>query len=191
VSAYIDFRIDDYRFCYLQAFLMKLYYSPLKSNRAIGIKELVESNVGGEYINYNKDKKMQNTLVHQSKLPETIQLGGVEIGLNKRSKNAPFLINHLEEMLLLHLDSIHCDRFWEQLKVYVRKQTAQSVKWECQNTKYHKDDVIDAVLYAYINAKSHKNLKPTNTTDSTQSKYKYRYQMGPNGIELKKVRVHG
>lgn len=190
ISAYIDFRIDDYRYCYLQAFLMKLYYSPIKSNRAIGIKELVESNVGGEYLNYNRDKKMMHTLVHQSKLPDTLQLGGVEIGINKRTKNAPFIINHLEEMLLLHLDSIHCDRFYEQLKTYVRKTTSQSVKWEAQNSKFHKDDIIDAVIYAYICAKSHKNLKPVCQTESSSAKYKHRYVYGPNGLELKKVRVN-
>lgn len=150
-AAYMDYKYEDYRYCYMQSLLLNLFYSPFKGGSCTGIPELVESNVGGEYITYCKERYYRKILIRKEKLPEVLQVGGDEYGIKKLS-NAPFILNQLEQLFVLHIDTIMCDRLFEQTKTYVRKVTKsnKNFTYEPSNKKYHKDDLLDACDYAWI-----------------------------------------
>lgn len=178
ISCYIDMRHEDYRFCYLQCVLMKMYYGTVNGNSSITpIKDLVESNVGGEYINYNKQKGLSSSMVKNDRLKPTLQGGGNTVGIRKMvGLSAKTMITELEEMLITCIDTLDCDRFFEQLKTYVRKVTKNGKEtYEPQNKRHHKDDVLDGGLYAYINYKSHERYKPELIGTQETVKYKSMY----------------
>lgn len=181
-AAYIDMRHEDYRYCYFQSLLMNLYYSRIEGGQAVGIKELVESNVGGEYINYVKDKGYYRILIKQDKLPEVLHNGGAEIGIRKAFSNGNFIINQLETMLVKHIDTIHHDRMFEQLKTYVRKLTKQSKNfvYAPQNPKLHKDDALDGSIYSYIAKECYPNLRPQKVDSADETRMVKRYKLDSN-----------
>jgi hypothetical protein len=154
VAGYVNHRIEDYRYTYLQCFLLKIYYS----NRVRGfkidmIKDLIEFNVGGEYINYNKNKGYMASLTRNAKLPDILQIGSVEeVGINKKAQNAKYIVQRVENIALTKLGKLSDRLFYVQLSTFVRKATATTVRWEPNNTDYNQDDHIDAVNYAKINA---------------------------------------
>jgi len=192
ISAYIDMRYEDYRFCYLQAILMKLFYGRTEGGVQVPIKDLVESNVGGEYINYNKDKGFHKSLTKQEKIDVTLHGGGNEIGIRKMpGRSGKALITKLEEMLVVCCDTINCDRFFEQVKTYVRKVTkAGNETYEPQNKRHHKDDVLDAGLYSYINYKAHERYIPEKIGESKTQRFRKKYSYDANhNLIIKKVPV--
>ena len=180
-AAYIDFKHEDYRYCYLQSLLLNLFYSPMKGGICDGIPEIVESNVGGEYVSYIKDKGFRRILVKQEKLPEVLQIGGDEFGIKKHS-NAPFIINQLEQMLVLHIDTIQTDRLYEQLKTYVRKVTKskKSFTYEPSNKRFHRDDMLDGSIYAWICKQCFPTRFPYKESSDIAKKTVHRYKYDKN-----------
>jgi hypothetical protein len=175
--ASINFRHQDYRFCYIQAICLGLYYSRLNKGKRSGVKHLIEQNVGGELINMIKDLKLTNTLVYNNQLPEVLQSGSSEeYGLRKHSSNANFLIARIEEMLQIAKDGITDFDFWFQMKTYVKKvtQSGKSYTYEPQNSKYHRDDDIDSTLYSYICACCFDRFSPRKYTKELENKLKKR-----------------
>ena len=146
----LNFKSDDYRFEYLQSFLMNLYYSRSYGGKKLGILELLEFNVGGEYYNFCRDLGYGNIFVGNKMLPQNLQTTTIDIGINKRGTNGPLLINKLEELLFDFGNKIDDIEFWIQLKTFVRKQIATGIKYEPLNKKIHYDDLIDAHIYSYI-----------------------------------------
>lgn len=178
IASYIDFKYEDYRYCYLQSLLLNLFYSPFKNGQCTGIPELVESNVGGEYISYVKERGFRKILVKKEKLPEVLQIGGDEYGIKKHA-NAPFIINQLEQLLVLHTDTLMADRFFEQLKTYVRKVTKsmKNFTYEPSNKKYHRDDLLDGVLYSWICRQSFSKKVPRHIHEERRTKTVWRYEI--------------
>lgn len=190
-AAYIDFKSEDYRYCYLQSLLLNLYYSPFENGSCNGIPELVESNVGGEYISYLKDKGFRRILVKKDRLPAVLKVGGDEYGIKKMS-NAPFIINQLEQLLVLHIDTISSDRFFEQLKTYVRKVTKsnKNFTYEPSNTKYHRDDLLDSSIYAWICKQCFPNIVPIEKSSTSSKKTVWKYEYDSNfQLTLKRRQV--
>jgi len=78
--AVLNFRVADYRFCYLQSLLLNLHYS----HDNTGIKELVEYNIGKGYIDFLKQLGFGKNLVYSAMLPEKYQISGATIGISKK-----------------------------------------------------------------------------------------------------------
>lgn len=156
--AKLNFKSEDYRFEYLQSFLLNLYYSQNYGGRKTGIRELLEFNVGGEYYNFCRELGYGAIFTGNAMLPQTLQTTTIDIGINKRGTNSTAIVNRLEEMLIDCAKNIDSLEFWIQLKTFVRKQTSTGYKYEPQNKKIHYDDEIDATVYAYINASVHSHL---------------------------------
>lgn len=190
-TAWVNGNTEDYRYMYLQSHLMNLYYGLIgDNNMSTGIPELVENNVGGEYINYRSDRGYRHTLIPKWHLPDILQAGENEIGIRKVAKNSPFLINELEEMLVLYSDNIDCIDFWVQLKTFVRKKSVRHITYEPQNKEYHRDDILDSTNFSKIAAETIK-MKPISLADielSAKKKGKFKYVMDRN-YNLKLVKV--
>lgn len=162
--AYINFKASDYRFCYLQSLLLGLHYSQQRDGRALGIKHLLEINVGGELVNYIKDKGYYGTLIENNLLPENLQTSTAEIGIRKNA-NSKFIINKDEEICLSYADNIYSIDFWIQHKTFVKKNTPTGEKFGPKNPKTDWDDHIDGTIYSYIGAECYRHLKPMSLQD--------------------------
>lgn len=197
-SCWIDGKTDDYRFMYLQCHLANLFYGQIVQNKSIGIPELIESNVGGEYMNYRKDRgyehaMMDNFRIYSDVLKTRTSTG---VGINRKGirkgTNSPFLITELEELIVLYMENIKCELFWEQMKTFTRKTTTKTTAYEPLNKKFHRDDNIDAMNYAYICAKSWKISPRTIDQVKKQKKKKRRYAYDSNwNLTLTNVGING
>lgn len=192
ISAELNYRAKDYRFCYAQALLLGLYYSTQTKEQKLGIRQLVEENVGGEYINFCSDFGYGHTLTMRDMLPDNLRLGGSGIGIRKHGSNSMNLVNRLEDLLINYADRIDSYIFWGQCKTYVKKETATSTKYGPENKNIHFDDLIDAAVYSYINILAHQHTKMYNVNQKEsvgQSKFRYRYVYEGGSVLLKKQRV--
>lgn len=186
ISACLNFRTADYRYCYLQTLLLGLYY-----DRDRG-RNLVESNVGSGFMDYVDAKGHYRTLVPNNMLISHLRTTmGQRIGINKRGNTARFIINKIQEMLEVYGNNIFIDEFWIQLKTFVRKMTPSGTEtFKIENPKYYYDDVIDSVVYAYICGQSFAHLTPLEPDQSTAKKVKYRYSYDDDfNLVLKKTLI--
>jgi hypothetical protein len=184
-AAEVNYKSEDYRFEYLQSFLLNLYYSRNYGGRKTGIRELLEFNVGGEYYNFCRELGYGAIFTGNAMLPQTLQTTTIDIGINKRGTNAVAIVNRLEEMLIDNSKGIDSLEFWIQLKTFVRKQTGTGFKYEPSNKKIHYDDLIDAKVYAKINADVHAHLPISKLDEDVQMqglKNKKRLYMDENYV---------
>lgn len=169
VPACLNHRTHDYRYDYLQSILLGYYY---------GLpQELPEFNVGGEYINMVDELGLYNTLIPQSMLPEYLQMNSAEpIGIGKKAGTSRYITNKLLELVEMHSRKICIDEFFIQLKTFVRKTTPSGVEvFKVDDTKYHFDDVVDSITYAYIASLCFSHLAPVNASDSAAKTTQMRY----------------
>ncbi len=181
--AYFSGKTSDYRFCYLQCLLLNLHYSMKDGERMTGIRQLLEINVGGEYANFVNDHKYSHTLVANTMLPDQFQTSSVDTGIRKQGNNSKNLVTTLEQLINNYGDNISSTRVWEQLRTFVKKHTRTGQKYEPQDLRIHYDDDIDGLTYAYLNAESHRHLKPVHISFEKEQKQKrnvLRYQMNSN-----------
>ena len=176
ISACLNFRTPDYRYCYLQTLLLGLYYDRVRS------RNLVESNVGSGFMDYVDARGHYRTLVPNNMLSAHLRTTmGQRIGINKRGNTARFILNKLQEMLEVYGDNIFIDDFWIQLKTFVRKVTSSGNEtFRVENPKYYHDDVIDSVVYAYICGQSFAHLTPLEPDVTTKKKVKNKYAYDDN-----------
>lgn len=177
-SGWYNGRTADYRFCYLQAMLLGLHYSNNDNDRMSGIKQLIEINVGGEYKNFVEDHKYGGTLVMNSMLPDQFQTSSVDIGVRKQGNNSKNLVTKLEELINNFGDNIKQEEFWAQCRTFVKKQTTTGIKFEPKDKRLHFDDLIDANVYAVLNAESHKHLRIYNKNEKSANNRKGRRVYG-------------
>ncbi len=184
VSACMNYRIQDYRYCYLQALLLGLYYD----NKSC--RNLVESNVGSGYNDYIDNKGFWRTLVPNNMLSKHMRIvSGQNMGINKKGNTARFILNKLQELLEVYGKDIYIEEFFIQLKTYVRKTSREGHEsFKVENAKYYYDDVIDAITYAYICAQSFAHLNPVEPEANKARKVKMRYYYDDNfNLQIKKV----
>jgi hypothetical protein len=155
VSCLLNARSKDYRNEYLQAYLMNIYFGRPP--------HLIEINVGREMANLIEMWGGMKSLLAQSMLPQSLQVNSAEnIGIKKVSSNTPFIHNRLVEMLESYKDNIDVDVFFHQLKYFVKKEPTKAsgktdVSFRTADYRYHRDDAIYGVLYAYICAEAHRH----------------------------------
>lgn len=164
VPAVLNARSRDYRTEYLQSHLMNLFYGRPP--------HLVEINVGRELVNFIELLGGYKDLVPQSMLPQSLHVNSTEvIGIKKVAANTPFIHNRLIEMLEAYKDNINIKEFFIQLKTFVKKETAKggTTNFDVTDYRYHRNDIIYGVLYAYISAECYSHREPRNISQ-TQKK---------------------
>ena len=168
VSATVNFRVEDYRQCFVQSICLGIFYD-------ISIKELLEANIGSEYYNLKESFNLHYGFVVKHELPSYLQLGGNDIGINKRAANKDKITNKTYEMFSAYGDNIHIEEVWQQLRTFVKKKTLKGHTFE-PSTRLHFDDLIDAVTYAYIARLCYPNIMPTRVDDEKKKKLVSRYE---------------
>jgi hypothetical protein len=182
--AKIFYKSSDYRFEFLQSLLLNLHYSRAYANRKVGIKELLEFNVGGEYYNMCRDLGYGSIFTGNKMLPQNLQTQSINIGIDKKGNKSISIVNRLEEMLIDTAGMIDSLEFWTQLKTFVRKGTATGYKYEPENKKIHFDDEIDSEVYAKINVDAHSHIpviKEDEGVEERQHAKKLRYYYDEHG----------
>ena len=184
VSACMNYRTRDYRYCYLQALLLGLYYD----NK--NCRNLVESNVGSGYNDYIDNKGFYRTLVPNNMLSKHMRIvSGQTMGINKKGNTGRFILNKLQELLEVYGKDIYIEEFFIQLKTYVRKTSREGHEsFKVENAKYYYDDVIDSIVYAYICGQSFAHLNPIEPHANKARKVKMRYYYDQNfNLQIRKI----
>lgn len=149
----------DHLKSYLQCLLMGLYYDnePIKR----GIKDLVESNIGTNYIDYKRSKGFFDNLTFNSELPTRVLGGSREVGIDNKGTRADAIIDFMAEMLRAFHDRFYIKVIFDQLSTFVCKISDKGKEtWEAQSKLLHYDDVLYALVFSFINKLSHPNLNP-------------------------------
>lgn len=169
-SAILNFRVSEHRYCFLQSLLMGIYYDP-------NIPELVESNIGQNYIDYTDAKGYLQNLIPNVTLPRHLQTpGGNIIGINKKGNTARFILNELVKTLDIHMKNIWIYEFFVQLKTFVRHDTANNPdNFKVDDPRYNFDDLIDAMNYAKICADCFEGETPRNLNKADKKRVRYQY----------------
>ncbi len=162
----LSFRPVDHRFAFHQAALGGLYFDVEK--------ELAESNIGQNYIDFLIDLGLNQRLEFNSALPRHYQTEGNPYGIRKTTQTQRYMVGDLILLLDNNEDKINYVRFWSQLRRYVLKEGRQTNYdvYAPSNKNFDRDDVIDAVLYAKIQANNFSNHAPRdlNEVRNTPSK---------------------
>lgn len=167
ISAALNFRVEDYRQCFIQSICLGIFYDP-------SCKELLESNIGSEYYNLRETFNLHYANVLQSELPSYLQLGGSDIGINKRAANKDKIINKAFEVFSTYGDNIHIEEVFQQLRTFVKKIKVTATTFE-PSSRLNFDDLIDAVTYAYVCRTCYPNILPKRVGDEQKKKLVTRY----------------
>jgi len=178
ISAVVDYRDSNHKYTFLQCMLLKIYYDINRTgDNKVGVKELVESNVGTAYVDYQEMKGMFNSLVYKTELPHMISGGGHEIGIDNKGNRNKFIINKLFELLISHGDNFYLPVIFEQLRTFTCTITkAGNETWGVAEKRKHHDDVLFAIVFAYICSLCYEHLEPKELTSESQ-KYKKDYKL--------------
>lgn len=155
----MSMRSDNHREAYLQSYLCHLYYG------GVTVKDLVEINIGQPYVDFVKEMGLDRSLVYNIEMPKIYHINsGSLVGINKRGANVPrYTINDLNVLLQLYRGNIWFVKFWEQLKTWVRHtNTNGNDTFKPSDIEFNRDDVIDAMLYAYLCKQCYLHKNPDN-----------------------------
>lgn len=176
VSALLNFRKKhDHKYVFLQTLLLGLYYD-VRDGRKEGVKELVEANIGTNYIDYKESKGFLNSLVFNSQLPSKVTGGSRDIGIDKKGQRVDAIIDYLTEVVRNYSKNIFIIVFFDQLSTFVQKISKSGREiWGPQNRLMHYDDALDALAYAYICRMACSHMQTYKREDrlvNTRTKYK-------------------
>lgn len=149
ISAIVNFRSNNYREVYLQTMLLGIYYD---WENSVGVKSLLETNIGIAYREYVTNKARFDSLVFNSELPQALQSGsGNLVGIDNRGIRNKMIIDNMFEMIQGFGQKIYIEEFFIQLKTFVSTITARGNEtWGPADKKYYKDDILFAATFAYI-----------------------------------------
>jgi len=176
VPCLVNFRRQhNHKYAFLQVLLMGLYYD--NEIITVGIKELVEANIGTNYIDYVQQKGFFNSLVFNAELPSKVTGGAREIGIDNKGNRADAIIDYLTEVIRNYHDRIYIQVIFDQLTTFVQNITAAGKEvWGPMNRLLHYDDVLYALAFAYICRQCYPHLVPTRIT-VTANRFTTRYPL--------------
>ena len=160
---------------------MGLYYDT--KTVKTGIKELVEANIGTNYIDYKRDKGFFDSLVFNSELPSRLLGGAREIGIDNKGNRAFAIIDLMVEVFRAFHDRFYIKVIFDQLSTFVLKTSASGKEtWEAQNKLLHYDDVLFAVTFSYACKAAFPNRTPTKeVAEHTRTRIRYKMTRLPGG----------
>ena len=134
--------------------------------------ELLEINIGEMYADYLDSKRLSNKLVPMKMLPQYMQTATNRyIGIHNNAGTGKHIINKLIELLDVYKGNIYIREFYIQLKTFVEKLTpGGKSRFQAQDLKYYFDDVIFAIIYAYLAAECYAHLTPRTTEEAKKKK---------------------
>jgi hypothetical protein len=162
VSCIVNFRkSQDHKSAFVQALLMSIYYDVNRElGQKIGVPELIENNIGTNYKDYKDLLDYGNNLVYNKELPPDLQGGGAYWGVNSKAKRKEIIVAHLSEMVTTYCANFDFDIIFKQLDTYVPTVREGGTTWQPVDRRLYRDDVLDAIAYAYICRKAHDGVKP-------------------------------
>ena len=176
IPCLVNFRKQhDHKKSFLQCLLMGLYYD----NKVVktGVKDLVEANIGTNYIDYKQEKGFFDTLTFNSELPSRVFGGAREVGIDNKGTRAHAIVDFMTEMFRAFHNRFYIKIIFDQLSTFVNKITPSGKEtWEAQNKLLHFDDVLFAITFAYINKLAHPARNPIQESVKT-IKMRTRYKL--------------
>ncbi|PHS03983.1 MAG: hypothetical protein COA88_14625 [Kordia sp.] len=158
IAAVVNYRESNHKHTFLQNMLLGLYYS---KPGTMAVKELVESNIGLAYIDYKDNKGFYDSLVYRTELPEYMQGGNSAEGIDNRGARTRMIINKMFEFLDAFGDRMWIDIAFKQLRTFVCKVTNNGTEtWGTIDTKKYDDDVLFAIVFAYICSLCYEHTPP-------------------------------
>ena len=161
IPAVMNFRQQhDHKYTFLQSLLLGLYYDTRPGIKT-GVHDLVEANIGTNYMDYVETKGYFSSLVFNSQLPSKVTGGARLIGIDNKGTRANGIIDFMTELLRNYHDRMFISIIFEQLTTFVQDLSKSGKEvWGPMNRLMHFDDVLYAIAYAYICRLSHQNLQP-------------------------------
>lgn len=148
ISCQLFWRVRNFMECYQQSLLMGLYYDQKEWK---GTPELIEYNIGGDYIGFRERKGFDKNLIYNRELNPMMHIDGSRIGISNKAATKGKIINKLKELSEMYGDNIYIQEFWEQHKTFIQKDTANGgIKWQAENLKKHYDDILFSSTFAYM-----------------------------------------
>ena len=196
-SALLNHRVQgDHRESFMQCLLLGMYYSPTEE-----IPELVERNIGQNYIDFVEKHGKYDRLVCNSQLPEYLQSGsGAIIGIDNKGKRTEYIIANMREGFTETHHKIYILTYFEQLKTFVCKMRSNGNEtWETIDKKIYFDDALFSFVFAYLCKKCYYDRYPVNIEKEGENsvksiKYAYQHDKDYNLIikpKLETQRKHG
>jgi len=171
-------KTHDHKYVFLQCLLMGLYYDvEHNAGDKLGVKELVESNVGTNYVDYKEAKGFIRNMVHNTELPDPARGGGGRIGMDNRGTRSLFIIGKLREYVNTYDENIYFDVIYRQLDTFVDNQKNKVESWGSVNKKLYPDDVLFALAFAYICRLTYPYKNPEKISEEGVAVKKVRYEL--------------
>lgn len=183
IACIVNYRDSNHKNTYLQMYLCGMYYNVEQNKKRI--PELVECNVGQNYMDYVESKGDKHSIVYNAELMESLQGGGMLKGIDNHRGRNRIIINYLHELIITYGDRIYIREFWDQLRTFVVTMTDKGNEtWGSVDKRNYPDDVLFAVVYSYICAlsvgKTPVNLEEFKTSDSN-TRYRYVLKRSKDG----------
>ena len=178
--ATVDYRDPDHKYTFLQCMLLGLYYDT--ENRG-GIPELVESNIGTAYCNYQEYKGFGRRLVHNKELPSRLRGGSSKLGVDNRGNRNKYIINSIADLIHNFGDRIYHPELFKQLRTFICTfSKSGNETWGTQDARHFHDDVLFAGAFAYICRQCNEFRDPVCFKDeSTRFVQRYKLVRDDNG----------
>jgi hypothetical protein len=156
---------------------MEIYYDTNRAqNNKEGCPDLIEANIGTNYVDYCERAGFFKHFVYTSELPERLRGGSRKIGVDNKGLRALYIIDKMRECVKTYYKNFYFEVIFKQLDTFVQKTTAKTETWEALDKIAYFDDVLFSLTFAYINAEyvhDHKVPKCVEETERQVSKVKY------------------
>lgn len=188
VACQVNFRVRDYQECYRQSLYMGLYYDT--SGEFVGVPELVEANIGTDYIKYRERKGFDKNMILNKELNPMMHINGATVGISNKTNTRPRIIGNMKRMYEEYGDNIWMEEAFYQLKTFVEKPTATGVKWVASDLKRHYDDVLFSQTYSKMASDLYVEMRryPLDTETVSKVRVRTRLVRDANGA-LRKEKV--
>jgi hypothetical protein len=145
--------------------LLGLYYTT--NNKDDVTKELVEANIGTNYIDYKDVKGYTRSLIFNSELPNKVLGGAREIGIDNKGNRADSIIDYMAEVFRLYHKNINIKIIFDQLLTFVQDYSKSGKEvWGALAKQGVYNDVLYACVYAYIARLCYPHRHPVRETQT-------------------------
>jgi hypothetical protein len=171
----LNYRERDFQECYRQSVFMSLYYD---TEGFQGCPELVESNIGQDYISYRERKKFDGNMIMNKQLNPMMHVNGARVGISNKAHTRGKIIGKMKQLYDEYGSNIYIEEGFIQMKTFVEKPTSTGgTKWVAADLKRHFDDVLFSQTYAKMAADLYKDLGRYPVDISHQSKAKVKMKL--------------
>lgn len=177
VSCVVNWRVREFKLCYLQCMLMGMYYDCGHGT----LKELVESNIGDMYVDVLERFDFGRRVAGNNDLPLHMQTPTSKWwGISNRTNTAGKITNKIIELIHTFAPNIKIMWFWLQCKTFVEKplkgqNLVRQSRYQAADLKYDYDDVIFSIVFAYICSEAFSRFEPREIKAGGGKKKEVRY----------------